>query len=69
MGKNSTPASTATTHVIPRPPADIVYPKGPYNSEEDALRDIVGLRYALNLFLASHMIESENFCTEMDPSK
>lgn len=55
--------------MIPPPPSDVVHPVDPYDPEEHALRDLTGLRYALNLFLASHMIEAENFCTEMDPAK
>lgn len=67
MVKFSTTVPDATTSVIPLPPADVVYHKGSYNPEKDALDDLPGLRYALDLFLASHMVESENFCKEMDP--
>lgn len=69
MEKFSTMVSDTTTSALPPPPADVVYPKGPYNPETDALSDIPGLRHALDLFLASHMVESENFCKEMDPVK
>ena len=69
MEKFSTTVSDVTTSVIPLPPADVVYHEGPYSPEKDALSDIHGLRYALDLFLASHMVESENFCMEMDPTK
>lgn len=69
MEKVPTTVPDATTSVIPLPPANVVYHKGPYNPEEDALCDISGLRYALDIFLASHMVESENFCKEMDPAK
>jgi len=69
MEKNSTIVSDATTSVVPPPPADVVYHKDPYNPEKDSLSDIPGVRYALELFLASHMVESENFCNEMDPAK
>lgn len=69
MGGFSATVADATTSVIPPPPADVVYHKDPYNAEKDALGDIPGLRYALDLFLSSHMVESENFCREMDPTK
>jgi hypothetical protein len=68
MEKISTTVPDGTTSVIPLPPADVVYHKGSYNPEKDALGDLPGLRYALNLFLASHMVESENFCKDMDPT-
>jgi len=69
MEKISATVPDPTASVIPLPPANVVYHKGSYNPEEDALSDIHGLRYALDLFLASHMVESENFCKEMDPTK
>lgn len=69
MGGFSTTVSDATTSVIPLPPADVVHHDGSYNPEKDALGDIPGLRYALDLFLSSHMVESEDFCREMDPTK
>jgi hypothetical protein len=69
MEKFSTTVPDATTSVIPLPPTGVIHHKGPYNPEEDALGDIPGLRYALDLFLASHMVEAENFCKEMDPAK
>lgn len=69
MEKFSTTVPDATTSVIPLPPADVVYHKGSYDSEKDALTDLPGVRYALDLFLASHMVESENFCKDMDPAK
>ncbi|KAF9646986.1 hypothetical protein BDM02DRAFT_3117841 [Thelephora ganbajun] len=69
MEKISTTVPDATASVIPLPPADVVYHKGSYTPEKDALSDIPGLRYALDLFLASHMVESENFCKEMDPAR
>ena len=59
----------ATTSVIPLPPADVAHHNGSYDPGKDALGDIPGVRYALDLFLASHMVESENFCNEMDPTK
>ena len=69
MEKFSTTVPDVTTSVIPLPPVDVVYHKGLYNPEKDALSDIPGVRYALDLFLSSHMVESENFCNDMDPSK
>lgn len=69
MDKFSTTVPDATASVIPLPPADVVYHKGPYNPEKDALSDVPGLRHALDLFLSSHMLESENFCRDMDPAK
>ena len=69
MEKFSTTVPDATTSVIPLPPADVVYHKDSYDPERDALDDLTGLRYALDLFLASHMVESENFCKDMDPAK
>ena len=69
MEKLSTMVPGTASSVLPLPPADVVYHKGPYNPDKDALRDITGLRHALDLFLASHMVESENFCKEMDPVK
>ncbi|KAH9837579.1 uncharacterized protein C8Q71DRAFT_753294 [Rhodofomes roseus] len=41
-------------------------PKRPY-SPESALEDVPGLHYALHLFLASQMVESEEYCKECDP--
>ncbi|THH26374.1 hypothetical protein EUX98_g7819 [Antrodiella citrinella] len=40
----------------------------PY-SQERALDDLDGISYALHLFLASHMIECEEFCHKNDPEK
>ena len=42
--------------------------KYPYNPLE-ALNDIPGIRHALDLFLASHMVESENYCNKSDEKK
>ncbi|KAF7312400.1 hypothetical protein MIND_00253400 [Mycena indigotica] len=42
--------------------------KTPYKAEE-ALGDLPGVTYALDLFLASHMHESEDYCNESDPKK
>jgi hypothetical protein len=42
--------------------------KAPY-AAKDALGDIPGVSYALELFLASKMVESEDYCNESDPKK
>jgi len=42
--------------------------KVPYDPHE-ALDDIPGVAYALELFLASHMVESEEYCHKMDENK
>ncbi|EPQ57674.1 hypothetical protein GLOTRDRAFT_74595 [Gloeophyllum trabeum ATCC 11539] len=57
-------AGEPDSDIPPPPPA----PKTPY-SPEHALDDIPGVRYALDLFLASHMLESEKYCDECDPKK
>ena len=41
-------------------------PEGRYN-QEYALNDLPGVAYALHLFLASHMVESEEYCHKCDP--
>lgn len=43
-------------------------PKRPYSSGR-VLDDIPSLSYALHLFLASQMVESEEFCKECDPNR
>ena len=43
-------------------------PQGPY-TQEKALEDLPGIAYALHLFLASHMIECEEYCNRTDPTK
>lgn len=48
----------------PAPPL----PKGSYKPE-NALEDLPGISYALHLFLASHMVESEDYCIKSDPKK
>ena len=35
---------------------------------ESVLEDIPGLNYALHLFLASQMVEAEDYCKECDPN-
>jgi hypothetical protein len=42
--------------------------KVPYTPQE-ALDDIPGVSHALELFLASHMVESEEYCHKMDENK
>ncbi|KAI0071516.1 hypothetical protein K474DRAFT_1630434 [Panus rudis PR-1116 ss-1] len=49
---------------LPEPPI----PKGPY-TQDKALEDLPGICYALHLFLASHMVESEEYCHKSDPAK
>jgi hypothetical protein len=36
---------------------------------KDALDDLPGVSYALELFLQSHMLESEEYCHKHDPKK
>ena len=48
-----------------RPPLTM---DGPYTHDR-ALEDLPGVKHALDLFLASHMVESEEFCHESDPKK
>ncbi|KAI5118784.1 hypothetical protein M0805_005014 [Coniferiporia weirii] len=43
-------------------------PEGPY-APDRALEDIPGIKHALELFLASHMLESEQYCHTRDPTK
>ena len=42
--------------------------KYPYNPQE-ALDDIPGIKYAMDLFLASRMIEAEDYCNTSDEKK
>jgi hypothetical protein len=42
--------------------------KEPYNPAE-ALEDLPGISYALELFLASKMVESEDYCNKSDETK
>lgn len=46
------------------PPA----PEGGY-TQEQALNDLPGVAYALHLFLASHMVEAEEYCRKCDPKQ
>lgn len=43
-------------------------PEVPYNSKK-ALKDLDGIAYALQLFLASQMLEAEEYCNKSDPKK
>ena len=52
------------TSVYAQPPSV----KYPYNSVE-ALCDIPAVSYALDLFLASHMLEAEEYCNKTDQNK
>jgi hypothetical protein len=72
---NSFPSPTTTTQPngnatngtwkprYPNPPT-----VKPYDPRE-ALDDIPGVSYALEQFLASHMVESEEYCHRMDETK
>jgi hypothetical protein len=42
--------------------------KYPYDTSE-ALKDLPGITYALDIFLASHMFEAEDYCHKSDPKK
>jgi hypothetical protein len=69
---NSTHGSdkSSETEVTPRngpwnkPPAV----KSPYDPQ-NACDDLPSITYALNLFLDSYMVESEEYCNEVDPEK
>jgi hypothetical protein len=50
---------------IYKTPPDVKYPYKP----EEALADIPGVSYALELFLASHMVQSEEYCHKSDEKK
>ncbi|KAF8659477.1 hypothetical protein AX16_001844 [Volvariella volvacea WC 439] len=67
-----TPATTPGSEQLP-PPYKTRYPvppsvKTPYNPE-DALTDLPAISYALELFLSSQMVESEDFCHRSDKEK
>ncbi|RDX42324.1 hypothetical protein OH76DRAFT_1488762 [Lentinus brumalis] len=49
--------------VTPPPP----FPTGPYVPEKALADDIAGVRYALHVFIRSHMHESEDYCRKFDP--
>lgn len=52
----------------PQPEVRAKTSTGPYEPSK-ALEDLPGITYALHLFLASHMHESEEFCHQNDPPK
>ncbi|KAJ3739023.1 hypothetical protein DFH05DRAFT_1407968 [Lentinula detonsa] len=56
------PPSYRSIYTTPPP---VKYPYMP----SKALEDIPGVSYALELFLASHMVESEDYCNESDVKK
>ncbi|KAG5634747.1 hypothetical protein H0H81_000907 [Sphagnurus paluster] len=60
---SSSPAPSWATIFHSPPPV-----KTPYDPSE-ALGDVPGARYALHLFLSSHMLESEEYCHKSDESK
>ena len=56
--------SLSTVKDAPPPPTT----KWPY-TPSDALEDIPGVAHALDLFLKSKMVESEDFCHSNDPNE
>lgn len=60
----STSSETSFQSIYTKPPPI----KVPYNPKI-ALDDIPGIAYALELFLASHMHESEEYCHRSDEKK
>jgi hypothetical protein len=62
-------AALPAASVVPPIPSAVKIPSGEYVPGENALDDLPGITYALDLFLASHMVESEDFCHKMDPPK
>ncbi|KAJ3777913.1 hypothetical protein FB446DRAFT_841253 [Lentinula raphanica] len=68
---NDQSANTQQPHKIPSFQSIYTTPppvRYPYRSSE-ALEDIPGISYALELFLASHMVESEDYCNKSDVKK
>jgi hypothetical protein len=64
----SAPSSTsATTNTIPPAPPGPPFPKNKKYSPKDALDDLPRAHHALNLFMASYMVESEEYCKAADP--
>ena len=57
-------AANPTLEWLKEPPP----PEAPY-APKKALEDLPGIAYALHLFLASHMLESEEYCNRSDPKK
>ncbi|TFK64860.1 hypothetical protein BDN72DRAFT_774082 [Pluteus cervinus] len=72
-----TPATSVSSDSVPAVSTEPWYkrrfPLPPTSSDvykpKDALEDISGICYALELFLASHMVESEDYCHSKDPKK
>lgn len=64
MGSPTSPPSWKPVYDLDAPP-DVVRPYEP----EDALQDISGVHYALEVFLSSHMLESEQYCNDADETK
>ncbi|KII86100.1 hypothetical protein PLICRDRAFT_56563 [Plicaturopsis crispa FD-325 SS-3] len=61
---NSGALPTSPTRSTPVPPA----PAGSY-SPERALEDLPAIKYAAALFLNSSMVESEEYCDQIDPKR
>ena len=66
--------NTNTTHIPLLAPVSPPPPPPPPRADdryipENALDDIPGIRHVVDLFLASHMLESEEYCQKMDPFK
>lgn len=65
MGSPTTdPPSWKPIYDLNSPP-DVARPYEP----EEALEDLPGVHYALEVFLSSHMLESEEYCNEADEIK
>ncbi|KIP02601.1 hypothetical protein PHLGIDRAFT_130658 [Phlebiopsis gigantea 11061_1 CR5-6] len=58
----------STTYTVPPWLKEPSSPEVPYSAKK-ALGDLNGIAYALHLFLASHMFESEEYCNKSDPKK
>jgi len=58
----------STKYPLPAWIQEPVIPKDPY-AKSKALEDVKGIAYALHVFLASHMLESEEYCNKSDPQK
>lgn len=64
----STPAAldeVASYKSIYQSSPSVEYPYDP----QKALKDLPGISYALETFLASHMVEAEDYCNLMDQKK
>lgn len=58
----------STAYTVPEWLKEPPSPEVPYSAKK-ALGDLDGIAYALHLFLASHMFESEEYCNKSDPKK